>query len=213
MVKSFIFNMGYDTSHVTSVLAKEGLEDGSTICLIKPGKSDSRQRNAISDIENHLSSLDIETYLKTYSSGKSIISDIGQFLKLFDNREDLVLSLSGGSRDLLIPLTIASTISQNSIDKIYFRSDIDSELKEVKLPKLHLNLSEAEKKFLSTVKSQPSDAYELCSKLNLSKSTIYRKKTELERKEMIEIRKKNGREKFYITELGKAIESLKIKTR
>lgn len=105
-------------------------------------------------------------------------------------------------------MTIASTISQNSINKIYFRSDIDSELKEVKLPELDVNLSEAEKKFLSAIESQPSDAQKLSSELTLSKSTIYRKKRDLERKEMIEIRKKNGREKFHITELSKAIELL-----
>ncbi len=204
MAESFVFNMGYDTSHVISVLASEGLEDGSLVVLVTPGSVDDRQENAVSDIKNYLDSLDIDVSLQLFSAGKSLESDIENFTGLFSNLDNIVLSLSGGPRDLLIPLTVASTMHSGNIDKTVFRSDIDSELSEIKLPDISINLSDSDRKLIEELGSS-SGVKEIVENIGISKSTVYRKLSEFENKGIVESEKKNGRKIYSVTSTGKAL--------
>lgn len=205
MVKNFLFNMGYDTSHVNSVIAKEGIESGSTVCLIVPKSPDERQENSISEIENYLDSLSLDLDLKVFNAGKDFQEDIGQFVRLFQELGNLVLSLSGGSRDILVPLTVSSVLDQSSVDKIYFRSDIDSDLSEVDLPAINLEFSDSDRKILSEIEDSSMDVSQICSKTGLSESTVYRKKSGLEDKGVLKTQKNEGREKLDLTALGSSL--------
>lgn len=202
MSKSFIFNMGYDTSHITSVLAHEGLPENSKICLITPGRPDDRQQNAIDDVQNYLDSLDIECSLEVFSAGKDVRTDMGEFLSLFDEFENTVLSLSGGSRDVLIPLTVAATVSPAEIESIYFRSDIDSQLELVELPRLRIDLDETEKRIVSALEEAPGDVEDVAERAGMSESTVYRRKDKLEEKGLVRLEDK-GKTEIEITSIGR----------
>lgn len=185
MAKNFIFNMGYDISHVTSVLANEGLEDGSRVVLVKPGQRDERQENSIEDIRNHLNSLDVDVSLGIFPSGESFERDIENFLDLYSRLEKVVLSLSGGSRDLLIPMTIASVFS-GEIDETYFRSDIDSDLQKMQIPHAGFDLNDSEQEIMEALGKDSENVQEIIDVTDLSRSTVYRRLGALEEKEIVE---------------------------
>ncbi len=185
MAKSFIFNMGYDISHVTSVLANEGLDDGSRVVLVKPGRRDERQENSIEDIRNHLNSLDVDVSLDVFPSGESFEQDVENFLDLYSRFENVVLSLSGGSRDLLIPMTVASVFS-GEIDETYFRSDIDSDLQKMQIPHANFDLNDSEQEILDALGKGSESVQGIIDVTDLSRSTVYRRLGALEEKEIVE---------------------------
>jgi len=185
MTKNFVFNMGYDTSHVTSVLASEGLEANSSIILVTPPDHDSRQENAIDDISNFLGSLDYQTSLEVFPAGKSVKEDIKEFCDIFSRTENLILSLSGGPRDTLISLTIAATLSENDLEKIFFRSDIDSNLQELAIPQINFDLEEADQKMLKNF-TEEKKVSEVVENVEFSESTVYRYLNSLKKQRLIE---------------------------
>lgn len=200
MGKNLIFNMGYDTSHITSVIAKEGLEDGSTIILIAPERSNERQKNALDDVRNHLESLSIDIEMQVPRATKNIYENLKSIGTLLDERSNIVLSLSGGPRDTLIPLTLAATFKPQNIQTTYFRSDIDSELKKIEIPTSKTDLSEANKKILDKCSKQPNNVQELVRNTEFSESTVYRNKNELIERGLLETQ--NESKKLITTTLG-----------
>ena len=186
MPKNFVFNMGYDTSHITSVLASEGLEEGSEVVLVTPQERNDRQENSINDIRNYLNSLDFKASLEIFPAGKSFQDDVENFSSLFSNLENVVLSLSGGPRDFLIPMTVAALAEGDNIDKTCFRSDIDSSLKDLELPHFKIELKGSERKVLEAVTDSPKDIADIVSATGLSESTVYRKISELKERGLLE---------------------------
>ena len=199
---TFVFNMGYDTSHVSSVLARESLDDDCRVILLTPGNSDDRQRNAINDIDNQLSSLDVDIGLETFSAGKSVEEDIAPILELLRAEDDLIVSLSGGSRDILVPLTAALMVYEGEVDKLYFRSDLSSELSEIDLPDLRISLSSTEKDILRVVDSGSDSVDGIAEDTDYSHSTVYRRKDDLVDKNLLE-KKEAKPARFKLTELGR----------
>ncbi|WP_347722242.1 CRISPR-associated CARF protein Csa3 [Candidatus Nanohalococcus occultus] len=193
MSKSFIFNMGYDTSHVHSVLSKESLEPGSSvILLVPPGKtgsqsSDKRQENAIHDISNYLSSLDLNVELETMRLKGVFDQDLLALNRFLSGLEgEVCLSLSGGSRDILIPLTLAASYNSQNIEKTYFRSDLNSGLNTFELPDSLFGADSVEKELLELAAGEPKTADQLSQRKNTSKSTVYRKLRGLKENGLIE---------------------------
>jgi CRISPR locus-related DNA-binding protein len=180
MAKDFVFNMGYDISHVISVLSKEGVDNGSKVVLITPESTDERQENSIKDIQNHLEDLDFDVNLEVLRIEDGISDGLNRIGGAFSDLQNLVVSLSGGPRDNLIPLILVSVFSSQDIGKIYFRSDINSELKEIELPKSKLDLKKSEKKVLESCRDNYRSVSELVTETDLSESTVYRKTSKLD---------------------------------
>jgi len=201
-MKSFLFKLGFDPSHVMSVLAAEGMKDGDQIILIAPTISEKRQRNAVEEVERFASSLDIDVSIRVVDGlGDSFSERIEGLKKLFSDLENIVLSLSGGTRDCLIPLTIAATLTGEDIDKTYFRSDIDSELEKVEFPSLPVNISKAQKQLLNRLNENKLTVKELATKLDKSESTVYEQLSVLTGKNLV--RSTGSPKKYSITFSGK----------
>lgn len=175
--------MGYDTSHVTSVLSNEGLSEGSRVILIVPESRDARQENAIADLENYLNSLDIGVELSIFPVGKSFNEDLSSISDMLAGLKNPVVSLSGGPRDFLIPLTVA-VLLQEELEKVKFRSDLNSQLKELDLPGISIELNVSEEKIVSSLMESPKDVDKLVKSTHLSESTVYRSLKTLEGKNM-----------------------------
>lgn len=190
-MKTFVFNMGFDPSHVFSVVTSEGLEDGSQVVLITPEELEQRQKNAISEIGNYVKSLDVDCEVLTtedFEGGFRTDSSIGEKLvsiqHLLSRFENVVLSLSGGPRDFLIPLTLAASLT-GGLNKTYFRSDITGELEEVELPNLPVSITPAGVELLKILKDRKMTAEKIAEEAGKSKSTIYEKMKEMEEKGLV----------------------------
>lgn len=204
MARNFVFNMGYDTSHITSVLASEGMKN-SKVVLVTPKDRDERQENSIKDIRNYLDTLDIDASLQVFPAGSSFQEDLENFASLFSRLEDIVLSLSGGPRDFLIPLTVASVISPGNIQKTVFRSDIDSDLRKVEIPEAVFDLDSSSMQVLEKLEEEDMPAPELAEHVDFSESTLYRKLGKLEEKGVIEAQMEEGSKTYYVTPTAQII--------
>lgn len=197
--------MGYDTSHIISVLAREGIEENSEIILLVP-EIDERQRNSIDDIRNHVSNLDIEVRLSKFKLSSEFEQRFLQIQELLQNHSEVVMSLSGGSRDTLIPLTIASTVNQDSIDKTLFRSDIDSGLNEVEIPNIPTKLKKSGETVLNSLNyGQKLSAKEVKQETGKSDSSVYSNLEKLENKNLVNTTKENGVKKYSLSLTGKIL--------
>lgn len=205
MPQTFVFNMGYDTSHVNSVLASEGVSSGSNVILVVLGEADSRQENSIDEIQSYLGSLDIDVSLEVFPLAGDIGKDMSALVELFSERQDICLSLSGGPRDTLIPLTLAATFSDNRISKTYFRSDIDAELDEIDLPYFSPDISETELSLIRECAENRKTAREITDNTVFSDSTVYRVLDDLADRNLIQITKDEGKKNYGLTSLGKLI--------
>lgn len=202
MSKCFVFNMGYDTSHVTSVLASEGLEDGTRVVLAVVPGLDERQENSVSDVRNYLDSIDIETELSLVEVSGSMGERIAKFLDILEGEREKVVSLSGGPRDNLVPLTLAVSASQDSPEKVYMRSDVDSKLQRVNIPDTPVDLSDSESYILQSLDGFTS-VESVISELDYSDSTVYRRLSDLESRELVESRKLDGESCYRLTATGR----------
>jgi len=194
--------MGYDTSHVTSVLASEGLEDGITVVLAVVQGLDERQENSVSDVRNYLDSIDIETELSLVEVSGSMGERIAKFLDILEGEREKVVSLSGGPRDNLVPLTLAVSASSKGPEKAYMRSDVDSKLQRIDIPDTPVDLSDSESGILQSLDGFTS-VESIISELDYSGSTVYRRLSDLESRELVESRKLDGESCYRLTATGR----------
>jgi CRISPR locus-related DNA-binding protein len=202
MSNCFVFNMGYDTSHVTSVLASEGLEDGTRVVLAVVQGLDERQENSVSDVRNYLDSIDIETELSLVEVSGSMGERIAKFLDILEGERQKVVSLSGGPRDNLVPLTLAVSASSKGPEKVYMRSDVDSKLQRIDIPDTPVDLSDSESGILQSLDGFTS-VESIISELDYSGSTVYRRLSDLESRELVESRKLDGESCYRLTATGR----------
>lgn len=205
MPKDFVFNMGYDTSHIMSVLGEEGIEEGSKVFLVLPQKIDSRQSNSIEDIENYLNSLDFDVFLEEIRLSHDFQENLKVLNNLFDRLENCVLSLSGGPRDHLISLIVAAMYSEDQPSKIVFRSDLDSEIREIGLPGIFHDLNDSEQKVLDSLTSNYQPVEVVREDLDISDSTVRRCLTSLVDQGLIDSSKIDGKMKWRVKVSGRIV--------
>ncbi|NMI89016.1 CRISPR locus-related DNA-binding protein [Nanohaloarchaea archaeon] len=204
-VKRFIFNLGYDISHVTSLLSSEGLETSSEVVLIIPEGNDKRQENAVKDVRNYLDRINAETSLTCFEASKNIERNVSKFSKLFSSNRKTIVSLSGGPRDHLIPLTLAAAASGSEVDKFYFRSDLDSDLEQISVPEFSPELSETQKQILETVEERYVPVSEIAENTDYSESTVYDRVSGLVSKNLLLEKSIDGSSRYKCTDSARIL--------
>ena len=207
MSTDFVFNLGYDTSHIISVLGSEGLESDSRVVILVPKKIDSRQNNSIKDLENHLRSLGKESSLEKCRLSGDLQEKIMRLTRLYRRLDDVVLSLSGGPRDHLIPMLVALIYSKDQIAKTVFRSDLSSELKQLNLPGSFHDLNSSESHVLEALGDRYRSVNSLEGEIpDISESTVRRSLESLVNQGLAETKTRNGKKNWKITTSGKIIQ-------
>lgn len=125
--------------------------------------------------------LDLVVRKKLGGSISERVLELDDFLK---EKEDIIVSLSGGSRDILIPLTLTVSMNCESVSEVYFRSDLDNEINKIEMPFLPQNVKKSEKQLLSSIESEVSikDLSEISGK---SESTLYSSLERMEEKNLV----------------------------
>ncbi|MFB6199352.1 MAG: CRISPR-associated CARF protein Csa3 [Candidatus Nanohaloarchaea archaeon] len=200
MAKNFVFNFGYDTSHVTSVLGAEKVEEGSDIVLIVPEESDERQERAIKEVSRYVKELSKDISVEVFPVSEDFETRFLQIKNILKRLENVILSLSGGSRDVLVPLCIVASTSPDLIENTYFRSDIDSELEKVNLPSFREPPNETEKEIINAMEDDYYSISELEEVTKFSSSTLYRNIKNLKQKNLVKEEKED--KKLYRTTIS-----------
>jgi len=182
-MKTYISPLGFDTTHIISLIVKHGIEKHDRIILLRPVASDTRADRAIEDIRDLTTKIDSTISLDIveidhHDFGAMILSlmDLISSAALPGMPDSkIIVNLSGGPRDILVALTAASMALSDLIYKTTNWSDIDRELREIELPHIARTPDKKTRQILDDIlKHAPTTLTEIAARLGISESTVSR---------------------------------------
>jgi len=197
LMKTYLSPLGFDTSHVISLIVRCGIERGDRICLIRPefGK-DARADRAIEAIREmsqkisgdisvdvlRVDNRNIETMIL------ALLDEIRASTPPFRSDGSLIVNLSGGPREVLVALTTATLILAPHIHQCAIFSDIERETEIYKPPRLPFSIDERSLQILADVAAHnPTSISEIAKRAQISESTASRVCAKLASKELIQV--------------------------
>lgn len=141
-MRTYVSPIGYDTRRVTQPATNTGLQGGDRLVLVRPDdeRDTERASQAIADVRQLLQKIEpnceVTVEHVVTDSFEETVGNCCRVLGNVDADRELIVSLSGGARDILLPLTVTSLVYQRRIDRTLFYSDLTGEVREWELPAL-----------------------------------------------------------------------------
>lgn len=185
-----VSTLGFDTSHLYSLLVDEGVEAGDHLVLVRPDDGDSRGDDAVHEVREMTRKIDdtISVELVEVEPGKfeSAAVELGGLLDDVD--DDVVVNLAGGDRMLMLALAVAAMSSSAELRSVHVRSDVTRESRCVDLPSLEAGLDDSQREVLSYVLDNgPVSNTDIAAANGLSESSVSRCVRDLERRGFVEV--------------------------
>lgn len=197
LMRTYLSPLGFDTSHVISLIVRCGIERGDRICLIRPefGK-DARADRAIETVREmsqkisgdisvdvlRIDNRNIETMIL------SLLDEIRASTPPFRPDGSLIVNLSGGPREVLVALTTATLILAPRIHQCAIFSDIDRETEIHKPPRLPFSIDDRTLQILADVAAHsPTSISEIAGRVQVSESTASRICAKLASEELVHV--------------------------
>lgn len=179
-MRTYVSPIGYNSTSVTRPILSRGVDTGDRVVLIRPEAEtdDKRAREAIGDVERMLTEIEPDVSLSTeriphgeFSAAVLACSDV---IRASDG--DIVVNLSGGARDILVPFVVATITHVSLVHTVLFFSDIDGAVREWALPRLTTGLSDKTVQTLATIGEGGAQLSipDLTERIGKSKSTVTR---------------------------------------
>lgn len=193
-MRAYVSPIGYDTRRVTKPVVSTGLDGNDQVILLRPETESDTERatQAITDVEQFLHELEPNVQLRTErvatDSFEETVHGCLSVLASIEQERETVVSLGGGARDVLLPLTVASLVCSFRIDRALFFSDLDSTVQEWPLPDLTAAISERAVDTFAVV-IEAADwltLSDITDRSAHSKSTVIRHINELEDEGLVE---------------------------
>ncbi|QXO94209.1 CRISPR locus-related DNA-binding protein [Methanospirillum purgamenti] len=203
-MKTYISPIGFDTTHLLSLLVRFGIESNDSIILIRPIDDDDRSFRAIEEIQELTRKIgDGITIDILKVDHRDFMSMVFVFIRSLSesagkpgNNDKLYVNLSGGPREILIALTTASITVSDKIDLVTSFSDIGRDLQIISLPYIANSPDEKEYYLLHDIKKNgPTSFADIASRLQISESTISRQCSRLSGLQWITVESR-GKNKF-----------------
>lgn len=193
-MRTYVSPIGYDTRRVTRPVINTGLGGGDELLLVRPGGENETERasQAVADVRQLLHEVEpnceIAVERIVTEQFNETIRDCCRVLGQVDAERELVVSLGGGARDVLLPMTVAALVYTRRIDTTLFFSDLDNTVQEWELPNLTASVPD---RTLDTfdVLVQSGDWHslsELAEETDHSKTTVIRHVNDLEEAGVVE---------------------------
>lgn len=193
-MRSYISPIGYDTRRVTRPVVNTGLSGEDTVQLLRPEQeSDTEQASqAVADVKQLLQEIEPEadcvvTRITTSSFEETVRECCEVFMGIPEENETIV-SLGGGARDILLPLTVSALVFRWRIDQALFFSDLDGEIREWPLPALAAQVPQRTMETFEMIVSvgEWSSLSKIAEETDQSKSTVIRHVNDLEAAGVVE---------------------------
>ncbi len=193
-MRTYISPIGYDTRRVTRPVVTTGLSSDDRLVMIRPQvESDAERANqAIADVEQLLQEIEPATTTEvervSVENFETTIRECCQIIQSIPDESEVILSLGGGARDVLLPLTVASLVLPRQVDRTLFFSDLDHDVRSVSLPDLTARVPERTRETFETIVSSHEwlTLTQLAEATDQSKSTVIRHVQDLEPTGVIE---------------------------
>ncbi len=185
-MQTYISPIGFNTTSVTRALINHGIGGDDAVVLIRPAEEtdDNRGTEAVEDVRQLLheiaSTISVEVRRIPHDDFETAVMGSSEVIRNAEG--SVVVSLSGGARDVLLPLTVATMAHEAAVDSTLGYSDIDHQVREWGLPNITATPSEGQRETLAAIDASCSDVSipELTSQRDAAKSTITRHVNALE---------------------------------
>jgi CRISPR-associated protein Csa3 len=185
-MQTFISPIGLNTTSVTRSLLEYGIDSEDRVQLVRPATAtdDNRAAEAVEDVERLLQEIEptISVSVETvpHDDFENAVMTCSDLLRTASG--EVVVSLSGGARDVLLPLTVATMAHESTVMTTLGYSDIDGQVREFGLPSVSTMPSDGALETLQAVSdaNSPVTLPELADNLEAAKSTITRHISSLE---------------------------------
>jgi len=187
-MRTYVSPIGYDTRRVTRPVINTGLSGSDTIILLRPTEESDTERatQAVADVEQLLQEIEpaaecevrrisTDSFEETVRDCCAVVTEIGA------DRE-LIVSLGGGARDVLLPLTVTGLVFAQRIDRALFFSDLNGAVQEWPLPVLTAHVPGRTIKTFETIAAADDwlSLSAIATETDQSKSTVIRHVNDLE---------------------------------
>lgn len=210
-MRIYLSPLGFDPSPIISLVVRSGIERGDRICLIRPETGeDLRADRAIETIrettQRFSDGINIDVLRVNNRSIESMtltfLDEICASTPPYLPDSSLTVNLSGGPREVLVALTIATLILAPRIHQCATFSDIERDIEIYELPRLPFSITERKFQVLSDIATHgPSSISEISSRINVSESTGSRVCAKLASRELVKIRQED-RSKIVTLQFG-----------
>ncbi len=213
-MKTYISPLGFETTHVISLIVAHGIEKGDRIILLRPITSDSRADRAVADIMDLTAKVDRTITVDVvpidhHNFGAMMLSLMDLIASAAPpaiSAGKVIVNLSGGPREILIALTAASMALSDLIYKTTNFSDIDRELTEIELPHITRQLDKTAGQILRyLVGHEHTTLVEVARRIGASESKISRQSAKLAEMRAVEIVPAGRSKQIAITLSGRAL--------
>lgn len=193
-MRTYVSPIGYDTQRVTRPVVNTGLSGEDTVQLLRPEEESDTERasQAVADVQQLLQEIEPEadcvvTRLTT-DSFESTVRECCDIFATIPAERQVVVSLGGGARDILLPLTVSSLVYAKRIDRALFFSDLDSEVCEWSLPGLAAQVPERTFETFEAITAADGwcSLSAIADETDQSKSTVIRHVNDLEEAGVVE---------------------------
>ena len=185
-MQTYISPIGFNTTSVTRALINHGIEGDDTVVLVRPTEKtdDNRGAEAVADVKQLLQeiapTISVRVEEIPHNEFETAVMQCSEIIRSAES--SVVVSLSGGARDVLLPLTVATLAYEQAVESTLGYSDIDGQVREWVLPNISATPSDGQRATLAEVaESNPEISIpELTTRRDSAKSTVTRHVNELE---------------------------------
>jgi len=233
-MKTYISPLGFETTHVISLIVAHGIKKGDRIIILRPIASDPRADRAVDDIKDLTGKVDrtitVDVVLIDHRDFSAMMLSLLDLIASAAQpdapptaqpaapsppvspvsptpaRGKVIVNLSGGPREILIALTAASIALSELVYKTTNFSDIDRELREIELPHIVRTPDVKVRQILGDIlENGPTTLTAIASRLGISESTISRSCAKLADMQAVEITPDGRNKQITLTLSGKVL--------
>ncbi|MUW14381.1 MarR family transcriptional regulator [Halorubrum sp. CBA1125] len=174
-----------------------GIAGEDTVILVRPATEtdDNRAAEAVADVERLLQEIEPEISVTVrripHDDFETAVMGCSELIRTASG--EVVVSLSGGARDVLLPLTVATMAHHGKIESTLGYSDIDGQVREWTLPDITVTPSEGAHRTLAVIGDHGAEISipDLTDRSESAKSTITRRVNALEEDGLVTARIKD----------------------
>ncbi|AJF26803.1 DNA-binding protein [Haloarcula sp. CBA1115] len=177
-MRTYVSTIGYYDTRVVRPVLDHGLNAGDTVVLLRPYNDDSDGDSAVADVKQIFSELgpDVDVVVEqiTYDDFSTSVTECVDVLAAAEG--ETIANFGGGPREIFLAFTIAALVTTDQIDTVLQFTDIDGEVRQLRLPELMTSPPSKTHTTLQTVATagQETTLPEIAEQSGQSRSTVGR---------------------------------------